>query len=140
MSNCRNAAHVHLRTRDFPTVLPFRVSRRPLTEFTPLVPHFTRWSWAGGIGGGSSSTGRRRRRLARERSDQGRHRVLARDLRHLGGQFCNSNYLRQVSFVSFILGEINLSFLKRREVFCRWKMKVLHDFIDCFKLIGIVRN
>lgn len=122
------------------TFQPFRVSRRPLTEFTPLVPHFTRWSWAGGIGGGSSSTGRRRRRLARERSDQGRHRVLARDLRHLGGQFCNSNYLRQVSFVSFILGEINLSFLKRREVFCRWKMKVLHDFIDCFKLIGIVRN
>lgn len=49
--------------QDFPTVLPVRVSRRPLTEFTPLVPYC--WSWAGQGGsrrgeeleGGSSSVG-----------------------------------------------------------------------------------
>lgn len=61
--------------QDFPTVLPVRVSRRPLTEFTPLVPYC--WSWAGQgsrqgeeLEGGSSSVGRRRKRFARERSDR----------------------------------------------------------------------
>lgn len=32
--------------QDFATVLQVRVSRRPLTEFTPLVPYFACWSWA----------------------------------------------------------------------------------------------
>lgn len=51
--------------QDFPTVLPVRVSRRPLTEFTPLVPYS--WSWAGQgsrqgeeLEGGSSSVAKKK--------------------------------------------------------------------------------
>lgn len=104
--------------QDFPTVLPVRVSRRPLTEFTPLVPYC--WSWAGQgsrrgeeLEGGSSSVGRRRKRFARERSD--RIRICREDLsrfggvgegapsswsvRRLGEQVCNDS--RQVSATYF---------------------------------------
>lgn len=105
--------------QDFPTVLPVRVSRRPLTEFTPLVPYC--WNWAGQGGsrrgeeleGGSSSVGRRRNRFARERSDRIR---ICREgfvafrgcregapsswsVRRLGGQVCNDS--RQVSATYF---------------------------------------
>lgn len=105
--------------QDFPTVLPVRVSRRPLTEFTPLVPYS--WSWAGQEGsrrgeeleGGSSSVGRRRKRFARERSDRIRicregfvafrgcreGALSSWSVRRLGGQVCNDS--RQVSAIYF---------------------------------------
>lgn len=61
--------------QDFPTVLPVRVSRRPLTEFTLLVPYC--WSWAGKeevVRGRNWREDRvlwrRRKRFARERSDR----------------------------------------------------------------------